>query len=70
MMWWMNAEELMTIAQKRLCNQADKTTQSIVKDMCALVIAECPEFEGLLAPPCEIYGKCFEMFPCGKVKND
>jgi thymidylate synthase ThyX len=65
MIWDMNAEELMTIANKRLCKQASSETQAVVKGICDKVIEVCPEFEGLLVPMCK-YGKCNEMFPCGR----
>jgi hypothetical protein len=65
MLWYMNAEELMVIANKRLCKQASEETQEIVKMMCKEVLKVCPEFEGLLVPMCR-YGKCHEMFPCKK----
>lgn len=67
MMWYMNAEELMVVSNKRLCNQASKETREVVKEMCKLVIEKCPEFDGLLVPMCE-YGNCHEMFPCGRKK--
>lgn len=67
MMWLMNAEELMVISNKRLCNLADKTTREIVSMMCELVKQKCPEFEDVLVPMCEHNGGvCYEMFPCGK----
>ena len=65
MLWYMNAEELMVIANKRLCKQASEETQEIVRMMCKEVLKVCPEFEGLLVPMCK-YGKCHEMFPCKK----
>ena len=34
MIWYMNAEELMTIAEKRLCRLAAKETREAVKMMC------------------------------------
>lgn len=69
MIWYMNAEELMTISNKRLCKQASEETQNVVKMMCDKVIEVCPEFEGLLVPMC-VYqgGVCHEMFSC-KSKN-
>jgi thymidylate synthase ThyX len=63
MIWSMNAEELMVIANKRLCNQASKETQMVVQTMCYEVLKVCPEFEGLLVPMCR-YGRCHEMYPC------
>lgn len=65
MIWDMNAEELMNIANKRLCNLASPETRTVVKMMCQLAEQATPELKGLLVPACE-YGKCHEMRPCGK----
>ena len=65
MIWYMNAEELMVVANKRLCMQASKETREIVELMCEEVLNVCPEFKGLFVPMCEYHnGKCHEMFPC------
>ena len=66
-----NAEELMVIANKRLCNMAALETHSVVAAMCREVIAHCPEFEPFLVPMCEyLGGKCNEMNGgCGKYGN-
>ena len=66
MIWEMNAQELMTIANKRLCNQASEETRNVVKKMCELALANTPEFKGLLVPACVYNGKCHEMYPCKK----
>lgn len=63
MLWHMNAEELMTIANKRLCKQASEETRMVVQMMCDEVLKVCPEFTGLLVKMCQ-YGRCHEMFPC------
>ena len=60
----MNAEELMTIAEKRICKLAAKETREVVLMMRWLVVNHCPEFEGLLEPHCTKYGDCQEMKPC------
>ena len=71
MIWDMNAEELMTIANKRLCNQASKETQMVVKAMCVEVLAKCPEFEGMLVPMCQYHGGvCHEMTQCWRAKHE
>lgn len=62
----MNADALITLAQKRLCKQADPVTRACVCAMSTLVIETCPEFDGLLQPICKWYNGCPEMFPCGK----
>jgi len=66
MIWDMNAEELMTIANKRLCRQASTETRRVVQMMCAEVLKVCPEFTGLLVPGCVYNGTCHEMYPCGR----
>jgi len=63
MLWYMNAEELMVIANKRLCKTASKETREIVEMMRDEVMKTNPEFTGMLVPMCE-YGQCHEMFPC------
>lgn len=64
MIWSMNAEELITIANKRLCRQASEKTRDVVSDICLAVIEKCPEFKGELVPMCVRNGQCYEMFPC------
>lgn len=71
MIWDINAEELMVIANKRLCSMAAKETRETVQKMCQLAIDKCPEFDGLLVPMCEYNGGiCHEMNGgCGRCKN-
>lgn len=67
MIWYMNAEELQIIANKRLCQQASEETRQVVQMMCDEVIKVCLEFDGLLVPMCVYHGgKCREMFSCQK----
>ena len=67
MIWSMNAESLMIMANKRLCKQASEETRQVVKMMCEEVLKVCPEFKGLLVPMCAYQnGICHEMFPCKK----
>ena len=67
MIWYMNAEELMTIASKRLCMKASPETRGAVLAICEAVIEKCLEFDGLLKPACEWQGgNCYEMQSCGK----
>ena len=69
MIWDMNAEELMIIANKRLCAQASPETRQVVMRICQLVEEKYPEFHGLLVPICEYQGHvCHEMYPCGRCK--
>jgi hypothetical protein len=62
-----NAEELMVMANKRLCMNAAEKTREIMKEMCRLAQEATPELEGLLVPMCEWCGGiCHEMYPCGR----
>lgn len=67
MCWWMNAEELITIAHKRLCSQASAETRELVQMICDAVIGTNPEFRELLVPNC-VYrnGLCDEFHSCGR----
>lgn len=71
MMWSMNAEELITIANKRLCNLASNETRMVVGMICKKVKQLCPEFAEELVPMCKRNGGvCHEIFPCGERKED
>ena len=70
MCWYMNAEELMTVANKRLCMQADPTTRLLVQMICDEVTKVNPEFSGLLVPNCTYHGGvCHEMNSCRLWRN-
>lgn len=65
MIWDINAEELMVIANKRLCRQASPETRAVVKKMCDLVCVYCDEFAYELVPMCiREGGLCHEMYSC------
>lgn len=67
MYWSTNAEELMVVANKRLCMKASTETRLLVAEMCRIVEQACPEFAGNLIPMCEYHGGvCHEMQPCPK----
>lgn len=65
MIWDMNGEELITIANKRLCNLADEVTRTVAGMMMEEVLKVCPEFKDELVPMCVRERGCNEMFPCG-----
>lgn len=66
MMWYMSAEELINIANKRLCRLASVETREVIRMICEKVIEVCPEFKDELVPMCvRNGGVCYEMFPCG-----
>jgi thymidylate synthase ThyX len=63
----LNAEALMTIANKRLCMKASPETREVVQRMCNLAEKVVPELKGLLVPMCEYHGGvCHEIQSCGK----
>lgn len=68
-----NAQELVFMAHKRLCGQADPATRKVMQEIVRQVIEIAPELKNVLVPLC-VYrnGLCTEFNPCGynKVKND
>ena len=63
----LNAEALLSLANKRLCMKASPETRAVVHEMCRLVEERCPEFAGLFEPMCERNGGvCYEIDGCGK----
>lgn len=71
MILYCNAEELMTIANKRLCNRAAKRTQQVVRMMCDAAEKAMPELIGNLVPMCVYHGGvCHEMESCGRCHSE
>lgn len=67
MIFYVNAEELMVIANKRLCSKASALTRLAVEMMCDEAVQKMPELDGLLVPICEYHGKvCHEIQSCGR----
>lgn len=67
MIFYCNAEELMTFANKRLCNRAAKRTQQVAQMMCAEAIKALPEIKNELVPMCIYHGGvCHEIESCGR----
>lgn len=64
MIWDMGGEELLIVANKRLCKQAAEETREIVHAICMEVRKVCPEFSDELVPMCGYTGICKEMHPC------
>lgn len=67
---YLNAEALINISHKRLCNQASVETREAMKIIRDKVVEVCPEFKNLLVPMC-VYrnGLCTEFFSCNKSVN-
>lgn len=70
MIYDVNGEELMVIANKRLCKQASAKTRKVVRMMCDEVAKTNPEFTEFLVPMCQYVGECKEMNPCGGESNE
>ena len=65
-----NAQELIFIAHKRLCNQASVETRQVMRMICNEVIKVAPYMKDVLVPLC-VYrnGKYTELKPCGLCNN-
>lgn len=61
---YVNAQELMFMARRRLCNQASKETREVMKMIVKEVLKTNPEFKGF--PMCKYQNRCPEMYPCSK----
>ena len=61
-----NAQELVFMAHKRLCGQADVYTRRVMNEIVKQVVASNPEFKDVLVPLCGYRnGKCTEFNCCG-----
>ena len=65
-MMYINAQELMFMARRRLCMQASKETRAVMTEICRQVEEQCSYMRGTLEPMCAYRGgRCTEFFPCG-----
>lgn len=65
-MMYINAQELMFMARRRLCTQASTFTRTVMQEICRLIEETCPYMRGALEPMCAYRGgRCTEFFPCG-----
>lgn len=65
MIMHLNAEALITIAQKRLCGKASPEMQQIMQVICSEVLKTNPEFAKVLVKPCVFNnGICHEFTRC------
>ena len=60
-----NLEGLINLANKRLCNRAERPIHILVKMMVNEVIAVEPRYKEFLVPQCKKLGYCPEMKGCG-----
>jgi len=71
MIWSLNAEALMTVANKRLCGTASPETRVVVQKMCDIAERAEPALKGLLVPNCVRQGGvCHEMHTCRRRKHE
>ena len=69
-MMYINAQELMFMARRRLCTQASAFTRAVMQEICRLIEEKCPYMRGALEPMCAYRGgRCTEFFPCGYNKT-
>lgn len=64
-----NAEELIVMANKRLCTKADVDTRYMMALICNEAIRTNPEFSDELVPMCGRLRECPEFESCGKEKE-
>ena len=66
-----NANSLIDMAKARMCSKADPVANGLIQRI-FLRLNCLDEYDSEVAkamgPPCEIYGQCFEIEPCGKAK--
>lgn len=60
-----NAQELIHMANMRLCGQASRETREVMGMICAEVVKYNPEFNEFLVPKCIAHNGCNEFKPCG-----
>ena len=63
---YINAQELMFMTRRRLCNQASSETREVMNKIKKEVLKTNPEFFKFLVPMCRYQGRCPEFIPCGK----
>ena len=66
-----NAQELVFMSHKRLCNQADHFTKEVMQEIVRQVVEVCPEFKDVLVKLCKYRnGMCTEFYPCKQIKKE
>jgi hypothetical protein len=59
-----NAQALITISRKRLCNKADKKTQAVWVEVKKVMKEVDPAMANAMLPECVYRGRCTELKPC------
>ena len=68
---YVNAQELMYIMRKRLCNQASPETRQVARMIRDEVLKTNPEFKDFLVPACKYQGGvCHEFVPCFMIEDE
>jgi len=70
MMFDINANSLLTMAQARLCHKASPDTRAVMRAIKSELLQgdEYDELVGMaMQPSCDWYHRCFEPRPCGKL---
>ena len=65
-----NAEAIINMSNKRLCNKASSETREIWKEVLNGVFRVDPELYLFCVPPCVSCGLCREPKPCGYMKTE
>lgn len=66
---YVNAQELMFMARRRLCGKASLNCQKIMRQIVKKVLETNPEFEPVLVANCEYLHSCPEFQSCGRWKE-
>ena len=65
-----NAQALINISRKRLCNQASPETSATWQKVKEAIAEKDPVMASKMVPECIYRGCCFELKCCGYVKTD
>lgn len=65
-----NAQAMINISRKRLCNQASKETREAWQTLLESIKEEQPELYAVCVPDCIYRGWCYEYKTCGYYKTE
>lgn len=65
-----NAQALINMSRKRLCNQASKETREVMQEMKEEVSKNDKFLAGVMVKECVYRGFCPEMIPCGYSRTE
>jgi hypothetical protein len=64
-----NAQALINMARKRLCNKAHEETREVMVEIQGALFGIDRDLSLAMVPDCEYRGKCYELKPCGPNKK-